>query len=538
LYVDQGYGGWSTIWRLFRGSLFHLSLHAAFSDFSAYAHWARGKEVEAATFAVSLVEDVNATTQAEKRWPGTLSDLAYANCISAMRLPDPNEILNPPLRFATKLLLSSSCVFNSMGNVQFLEENIEVAAVTKRVKTRIDKSIARRSPKGKKRSALVEGAQDIYASVAQRGWLPEVPYFPHTEAHGKCSLFEDKHLDREDDEATGVRGGPRAEGGRRGPRHHSEEERYLLASALGQVGLRDDAGETDTALIAEGREILAYLEMAQVRWKRVMERYERLVAPTRLEGLESPPGDYAGFLRVRASLAVPIRNLSEQLMLGSRPPAEEPTSSGQEGRPQLDLQGATQLVIPSQEQSDTPSYGPPGSQQKGEAWAILIDTSKSILTFSNQAKGMATCLGEAAARVIKGHDKWAMNAFNESIQVIKDFGEEYSTTTKARIGGIIQGTATLLPDAIQVTHRALMAQPASVRVLVVVSDGFASGYSEIDKRLSSVMSQVSRSGTMLMGIGVINPEVKEYFPVNFVQSTPYEVMKAFARFYIDVSSRL
>jgi len=59
LYNDLDNGGWETTWRNNRDSLFHLSLHAAFSDFKAYGQWAKGKDVAAATFAVSLVEDVN-----------------------------------------------------------------------------------------------------------------------------------------------------------------------------------------------------------------------------------------------------------------------------------------------------------------------------------------------------------------------------------------------------------------------------------------------------------------------------------------------
>jgi len=55
LYTDQDSKGWETVWRNFRASLFHLSLHVAFSDFRGYAPWARAKDVGAATFAVSLV---------------------------------------------------------------------------------------------------------------------------------------------------------------------------------------------------------------------------------------------------------------------------------------------------------------------------------------------------------------------------------------------------------------------------------------------------------------------------------------------------
>ena len=92
LYVDQDEAGWDTAWRSFRASLFHLSLHAACSNFRAYAPWARSREVGAATFAVSLVEDVNILTEARAQWSGVLADLAYASYLSSLRLPSPDEI--------------------------------------------------------------------------------------------------------------------------------------------------------------------------------------------------------------------------------------------------------------------------------------------------------------------------------------------------------------------------------------------------------------------------------------------------------------
>jgi hypothetical protein len=106
LQMDTAERSWVVLWRLFKASLYHASLHAAYSDFGKYAGWARGKDLNTATYSVSLIEDLNVTLRAMKRWPGLMSDLIYSNCVSSLRVRDANNIENPSLRFATKLLLS------------------------------------------------------------------------------------------------------------------------------------------------------------------------------------------------------------------------------------------------------------------------------------------------------------------------------------------------------------------------------------------------------------------------------------------------
>ena len=74
-----------------------------------------------------------------------------------------------------------------------------------------------------------------------------------------------------------------------------------------------------------------------------------------------------------------------------------------------------------------------------------------------------------------------------------------------------------------------------MRILVVVSDGYPSGYNDIDKKLVSVIKGFSRSDIFLMGVGVDSGALKQYFPVNCVLSSPYEMMKTFAKSYYEMS---
>lgn len=505
LYADQDMKGWETTWRNFRASVFHLSLHAAFSDFRGYAPWAKGKDVGAATFAVSLVEDVHIVTEARSKWPGVLADLAHASFLSALRLAEPDEIDNSPLRVATKLLLSSAGVFKPSGGRLSHEEDAEVAAIDERVRINVEEYVKEKSPE--KKPLLAKAAQEIYSAVSGRGQLSEIPYFPFTEAHGPCELFDGKLLERDQSQTDS-----------------------LLRSALSRVGLREDTTPTDSIFIAEAREVLTSEEAVSARTAKIRSYYEGLIAPTRLDGIEFPPGDFATFQRVRTELAGPIKNVRDQLMM-VRNVLDDVT--GHDAGAQLDTQAVMQVMATQSPRTDVFEQLQP--MYKDEAWVILIDASKSIASFAHETKGIATCLAEVATKMMRQRTQWAMLAFNNSIQVVKDFTENYDMTTKSRIGGLTEKSTTLLPDALQVAHKALSTREAGVRILVVVSDGYPSGYNDIDKKLISVIKGFAKSDIYLMGVGVDSGAIKQYFPVNCVLSTPYEMMKTFAKSYLELS---
>ena len=506
LYADQDPAGWDMTWRNFRASLFHLSMHAAFSDFKAYAPWAKGKEVGAATFAVSLVEDVHIVTEARTKWPGVLPDLAYASYLSALRLANPDDIDNSPLRLAAKLLLSSAGVFRLSGERLSREEDAEVVGVDERVRIDVEEYVKNKSPEN--RAFLTKAAQEIYTAVSERGSPSEIPYFPFTEAHGTCDLFDGKLLE-----------------------HEQNKGESLLRSALARVGLKDDTTATDSIFISEAREILQGEEIANVRLGKIRAYYEGLIAPTRLDSVEFPPGDYGTFMRVRAELAGPIKNVRDQLMQ-VRNVLDD--TSGFDAGAQLDTQAVMQVMATQSPRTDVFEQLQP--MYKDEAWAILIDASRSTSSFAQETRGITTCLAEVATKLMRQRTQWAVFSFNNSIQIIKDFNEDYGMTTKARIGGLTQKSTTLLPDAIQVAHKALKTRESDARVLVVVSDGYPSGYNDIEKKLIAVIKELAKSSVFLIGVGVDSDAIKKYFPMNCVMSSPYELMKTFAKAYLELST--
>jgi len=386
-----------------------------------------------------------------------------------------------------------------------VEEDREVAAVAEKVRIKVEAGA--KGDTEQRKASLLDAAQQTYSAVAGRGWLPEIPYLPYTDAHGKCELFEGELIDSNQSRGEG-----------------------LLLSAFAQLGLARDDGATDPVFLSEAREILMNAESWQLRRAKILGAFENITASTRLEEVAFPPGDFGNYMRVRSALAGPIKNVRDQLILVKNVLDDQ---SGHNAGQQLDTQAAMQVMASRQSRTDIfeqlePTY-------KEEAWAILIDASKSVSSFAHETKGIATCLAEVAKPLIRKQNQWAMYAFNNSIQIIKDFDEDYGMTTKARIGGLTQRNSTLLPDAIQAAYKRLAAKEASAKILVVVSDGYPSGYNDIEKKLVSVVKEVAKSSVFLMGVGMDSNAIKEYFTVNCVLSSPYEMMKSFAKSYFELA---
>lgn len=498
LYFDADEASWPQIWRLFKASLYHLSLHAAFSDFSLYVRWARGKEPNAATFCASLVEDYRVTLLGTTRWGGILEDIAYANYIAGLRARDLQE-LDEPHAFALSLLLE---LWGVLSPSQGAKLDGEVRGLAEAVRRLVQLSLEDEDVP----SCLQQAAQLVYNALGKRGRLREVPFLPHTEEHGPCTLFEDKLVEKD------------------------KNGHALLLSAYDALRLIPPGQEEATRQELEAREFFLTLQARQERREAIRRRYSPLLLPTRLQGLSFPRSDYAMYLRTRSSLAGPIRTIREQLkQIRSALEEREVVEEGH-----VDLQRAVQALASQKPKKEFFTWQEP--LRKDEAWAILLDASKSLAPLAQEVRGIATCLAEVAQDVMPSSDRWALYAFNSSLLVLKDFDEEYDLESRARIGGLTQGSSTLLPDAIEVCSRALAARPAEARILVVASDGYAVGYEGIEQRLEASLKKAGKMGLLLLGIGIASRRLENYFLINCPLQEPYQLMKYFVKSYFQLSS--
>lgn len=495
LYFDADERAWSGLWRLYRASLYHGALHSAYSDFKQYAGWAKGRDLKTATFVVSLIEDYRVTKKAFDDWPGIMPDIAYANYMSALRIKNVDELVGPE-RVATKILLELWGVNHGLRGDEEEDNDVRKLASLVRASVAVAAKGGTDYPK-----ELFSAADAVYERLSRGSRIREVPAFPHTESHGPCSVFEAQIVE-------------------------SDVTKSLELSALATLGLKESPSQDD----AEARDFFNSFREDEAKRDRVRERLEKYLAGTRLEEIEFPSGDYGGFMRIRSSLSGPIRNMRDQLRQVKNTLGE--TTGHESG--QVDTQAAMQVVASGEMRSDV--FVREEFVTKNEAWAILLDASKSTSAFSTEVKGISTCLAEVAKDLIPTQSQWAMFSFNNSLQVIKDFEEGYTTETKARIGGIQQRNVTLLPDAMKVAQKVLNQQPVETRIMVVASDGYPTGYGGIEQDLVSTVKTISNSGTFLMGLGIDSHAIQDYFTVNCVVNSPYQMMKSFVKSYLELSS--
>lgn len=386
MYFDDDESSWDTPWRLFKASVYHTSLHAAYSDFSSYAPWAKTKELALATYCVSLVEDLRITLKAIDNWKGILRDLGYANYVASLRINDPNEIDNPSLRVATKLLL---CVWGVSRNISDnASEDFVIEKVASSIRALVAQTMAK--PVDESKVFLSHAAEIVYQAFKGYGSLRQIPSLPYTEAHGDCDVFNNTISEL------------------------GSADRRLLASAYNAVGLRtEDSDRDDAANLTEGREFFYQGKMAEEKLVKIRNHYEQMIATTGLDSVQFPREDYASYLRIKSALSGSIRNIKDQLRLVKNVLDE----TGHHESGSVDTQRAIQVVASDSGETDIFSRDEP--VHKDEAWAILLDASRSLSTFTYEIRGVATCLAEIVRELVRAQNKWSLLAFNKSLLVIK-----------------------------------------------------------------------------------------------------------------------
>jgi nitric oxide reductase activation protein len=287
--------------------------------------------------------------------------------------------------------------------------------------------------------------------------------------------------------------------------------------------------DSEKQISIESQTILGDWEYSLTVQKRLAEIQRAADPKTHFENFYFPKEDYSEYVRTRARLIGPIRLVLDQLRNVKSAMDENIRESGQ-----LDIPKAIQVVATDSGRNDVFQQEEPDA--KSEAWAILIDSSKSLETFSREVQEIAVCLSEVAKDLIPNHNAWACYSFNENLYIVKDFSEIYGIRTKSRIGGLESGLKTFLPDALRLAANRLKNAQAEVKVILVASDGFPLGYEGIDEELVETIQQLTRAGIQLIGMGVGSSSIKKYFRSNCQINSPYDLMRQFVKIYIELSA--
>ena len=509
------------MWRLFKASTFHLSMHVAVSDYKAYNDWAGNKDVNLATFSASLVEDAVVNAYLRAKWPNLTQDIAYANAVSYLRMRSWSHVSNKAL-LAMASALTQYCVGrvknrvpedmkNDVTTIVSLAREIEDFAFQKFQESSevSEEDVLLAIPKDS-RELRLNNATRIFNVLARYHKTADVPFMLYAESHGKNSILFSDVLPIEDEVNT------------------------LLQSTSTESGFncQEDVNMEEKKRVLEGEiyQIFSTWEAKKNKEKRILQSYKPLLENTNFQSMEFPQEDYVDFLRHRALLGGQIRRAMEKLRLLKNITGEDfKHESGL-----LDLQEAIQIVASKSRRTDI--FVREELQTSEQAWAVLVDASHSLNLAMTTVRGIALCLGEVAKNIIQDQRAWGMFAFNNKFYVIKDFSENYTISSHARIGGISYSGMTYLPDGILVMSNMLRRRSEQSKVLIVVSDFFPSGYGNIEQQLVENVKRAEKLGVGVIGIGVKSRAVKNYLRFNCVVDTPYDLMKKFTKIFIQYSA--
>ncbi|MEM2537595.1 MAG: vWA domain-containing protein [Candidatus Bathyarchaeia archaeon] len=481
------------IWYLFKASVYHLCLHALFSDPTVYSKWARGKQLNLAAFVVSLVEDAIIDKNLRTHFGWMLPEIVYANVISYLRMKRAEELSSDISRAMVSTLLNYN-----LGKIKGEVKNdlkVDIEAITTMLQKIGEKPTA---------DEKIGYASKIYDALSVYGQTFEVPSLLHTESHGTNDMFYNTQIPK-------------------------EEEIQAMFSETLQANKPADKRQNPIDEGEAGRALTSWLEREKAQLK-IIREYMEIGKNTQFEDFTFPAEDYAEYQRSKELLGSPVRRILHQLRLLKNITGEDfKQESGF-----IDLQEAIQVIASKSRRTDI--FVREELQTREDAWSILIDASHSLSMFKGEVRGIAICLAEVARLLILNQNSWGMYAFNNKFYIVKDFTERYDARVRARIGGLTHGGFTYLPDAILLAAQALKGKLEEARVLVVVSDFFPAGYDDAEEKLKEAVKKVERMGVGIIGIGVNSSAVKRYIRTNCVVENPYDLIKKFTRAFIEFSS--
>ncbi|MEM2118490.1 MAG: vWA domain-containing protein [Candidatus Bathyarchaeia archaeon] len=470
------------------------------SNFTAYSKWGRGKNPHIATFVLSLVEDAIINKRIANAFPWMQPEIAYANTISFLRMKEVDKLPNDSSRITASLL--QNC---SLGKVKGkLEDDMltDVEAAT---------SILKKLGENATFEERLDAATKVYDAINVYGETFEVPSLLYTESHGTNDMFYEPLIPKE------------------------EEIQQILSEALSALKREVYSEEKLSDALQSLKESEAH--QALIAWReyenaksKILNNYVTIGKNTKFEDFVFPTEDYAEFQRKRELLSSPIRRILHQLRLLKNVGGEDfRQESGF-----VDLQEAIQVIASKSQRTDI--FVREELQTREDTWSILVDASHSLSLFKGEVQGIALCLAEVARMLILDQNSWGLYAFNNKFYIVKDFSEKYDSHVKARIGGLVHGGLTYLPDAVLLAAQALTKRLEESKILVIVSDFFPAGYDDAEEKLKETLKSIERKGIGVIGIGVNSRAVRNYVRVNCVVEEPYDLMKKFTKAFMEYNS--
>lgn len=478
-------------------------------NFEDYEEWRKRKDSRLAKFTISVTEDVVANDYVSARCPDKLVDLAFANALALKRLLPLDNLVNPATKVMAGLLVRVNTGF---------------VKVKSRSKQKLINHLAKLLD-GFKEKALIsfedqkvdlydeklKVAEEIYSTIEDVGPVTEVPFLPHTEELGKCSVFYRSYFVDSD----AIR----------------EDDFRKCLEFLGGAFPFSEGGEETWRGVAGVEAVQAFnsWEHERKRNEKIIAKYEDLLVSTRFKCVEIPQLGYTEFLRSKSRCKSEARRLIESLLVARD--AIDEDSRKMYGV--LDLAEVIQVVASKSPRLDV--FMLDENISKSYAWVILLDASRSMKCIKDFALELFVMSGEAANQLLLDPTSWGMYAFNDRFLVVKDPKERYNQRVKSRIGGIEFEGFTFMPDALRIARDVIKQRNENLRLITVISDGWPFGYEGIDDELSEVLGTLQKRNITVIGIGAQSRRVQLYFKNYCVVYTLRDLKKKFSNLYMEAS---
>jgi nitric oxide reductase activation protein len=152
-------------------------------------------------------------------------------------------------------------------------------------------------------------------------------------------------------------------------------------------------------------------------------------------------------------------------------------------------------------------------------------------------RALAISVGEVAKELMTDPTSWSFFGFSDRLHILKDSSESYSKAVRSRIGGLKFDGLTYMPDAVHVAGKMLAKRFEEQRILIVISDGWPYGYTNMPIALKEDVDDLLRKGVIVFGIGVETDRMNNFFRFHTSVYTQKDLVNRFAKVYIDASEK-
>lgn len=502
--------GKAHVGRLFRACVSHLSVHTLVPIYERKSKRSTLEHASLEIFVESLVDDVYVNNYILTEHSDRLSDIAFVNALAFARIKFAERIFNPATRMMAAVLMKVNT-----GMVKGTLSSEEEAIVDRAFLTLdlLRKKIvsAQAEERTELGNILKETADDLIQILEPYGPITEAPSLPYTEKIGPCKVFSEYVKPSELD-----------------IQRVFWKSMEILSGKL-QNGEPLEAC-WNKQVDAEATQAFDTWFQQKAREEKILAKLRECIELARFKSICFPEEDYAQYSRVRTLLSGGSRRLLDSLRVAQDALDEDPAKEFG----QLDLAAVINAIASKKPATDV--FMRDEYLSRSFAWGLLFDASESMKIKGEFARALAICVAEATKELLMDPGSWAFFAFSDRFYVLKDASEPYSSKVRARIGGLRFGGLTYLPDAIRAAGDILAKRYDEQRFLIVISDGWPYGYSDIDAAVSEAINLLQKKGIVVIGIGVETDKMRSFFKLSTPIYSQKDLIKRFAANFLNASA--